>query len=91
MPRFILAVVALIAVFTATSADLSLAWNKYIPRIEGVSEWELAEWQAFYGYGPFVPAMLVPMYAAPAMPPPFVRPPSSKKRGRPAPCKEPLW
>ncbi|MCA1961133.1 MAG: hypothetical protein LDL33_10065 [Desulfomonile sp.] len=91
MFRAIFTVVALIAVLAGPSVNLSVAWDKYAPRIEGVSEWEIAEWQAYYGYGPFMPVILVPGYAAPVMPPPLVRPPSSKKRGRLAPCKEPLW
>lgn len=90
MLRLILAVVAVIAVLGGVCADLGLAQYKYEPRIEGVSEYEIAEWQAYYRRGPFVPGAWVPMYAVPAMPPPWVRP-TPATRGRPAPCKEPLW
>jgi len=90
MSRVLLAVVAVTAVLGATIPDLSVAQSKYEPRLEGVSEYEIAEWHAYYGRGPVVPGMWVPMYAAPAMPPPWVRQ-SPPKRSRPAPCREPLW
>jgi hypothetical protein len=91
MLRLVVFVVVLMAVLSGVIPDLGSAQSKYEPRLEGVSEWEIAEWQAFYGRGgPFAPGMLVPMYVGPAAPPPWVGqvPP---KRGRPVPCKQPLW
>lgn len=91
MSRLVVPVVALLVVLGGVIPDLCPAQSKYEPRIEGVSEYEIAEWQAFYGRGgPFAPGMLVPMYAVPAVPPPWVQQ-ARPKRGRPAPCREPLW